>query len=205
MGEMIVLATGNRNKLQEFRAILQGFPVVVRSLADFASLPEAVEDGATFAENACKKAVHFARLIGFPCMADDSGLVVDALEGRPGVFSARYAGPGATDRKNCEKLLGELAEFDNRSAHFVCVLALATPDGQTLTWEGRCDGEILTAPRGTTGFGYDPLFLYPPLGKTFAEIAMEAKSAFSHRGRAFAAFAAEFDQVRQWLHQRPGA
>ena len=202
MDNIIVLATSNTHKLQEFQEMLKDFPVSIKSLADFGPMPEAVEDGATFDDNAYKKALHYAKVLGLPCLADDSGLVVDALEGRPGVYSARYSGPGATDWSNCEKLLGEMKGISNRSAHFVCVLSLATPAGPALTWEGRCDGEIITERRGESGFGYDPVFFYPEFGKTFAEIPMEQKSSISHRGRALAGFAAEFDKVQIWLQQR---
>jgi XTP/dITP diphosphohydrolase len=165
-------------------------------------MPEAVEDGETFDDNAYKKALHYAKVLGVPCLADDSGLVVDALDGRPGVYSARYSGPEATDWSNCEKLLGEMEGQTNRSAHFVCVLSLATPAGPALTWEGRCAGELLAERRGEAGFGYDPIFFSPDLGKTFAEATMAEKSAISHRGRALAEFAAEFAKVQAWLRQR---
>ncbi len=202
MDTIIVLATSNTNKLKEFQEMLKDFPVAIKSLADFGPMPEAVEDGETFDDNAYKKALHYAKVLGLPCLADDSGLVVDALDGRPGVYSARYSGPDATDAKNCEKLLAELEGKTNRSAHFVCVLSLATPAGPALTWEGRCDGEIITERRGESGFGYDPLFFYPEFGKTFAELSMEEKSTVSHRGRALADFAAEFPKVQVWLRQR---
>ena len=202
MDNIIVLATRNKNKLKEIQELLKGFPVVIKSLADFGPMPEAVEDGETFDENAYKKAIHYAKVLGVPCLADDSGLAVDALDGRPGVYSARYAGPGATDWDNCEKLLGEMAGLTKRTAHFVCVLSLATPAGPALTWEGRCDGEIIHERRGESGFGYDPVFFSPELGKTFAEVTMAEKSGVSHRGRALAEFAAEFAKVQVWLRQR---
>jgi len=202
MDNIIVLATSNANKLKEFRELLKDAPVAIKSLADFGPMPEPVEDGATFDDNAYKKALHYAKVLGLPCLADDSGLAVDALDGRPGVYSARYSGPGATDWSNCDKLLAEMEGQTNRSAHFVCVLSLATPGGPALTWEGRCDGELLTERRGEAGFGYDPLFYYPELGKTFAELSMEEKSRVSHRGRAMAEFAAEFPKVQVWLRQR---
>jgi XTP/dITP diphosphohydrolase len=202
MDNIIVLATSNTNKLKEIKELLKDFPVVIKSLADFGPMPEAVEDGETFDDNAYKKAVHYAKVLGVPCLADDSGLVVDALDGRPGVYSARYAGPEATDWKNCEKLLGEMAGKTNRAAHFVCVLSLATPAGPALTWEGRCDGEIIAERRGESGFGYDPVFYSPEFGKTFAEVSMAEKSTVSHRGRALAEFAAEFPKVQIWLRQR---
>lgn len=202
METIIVLATSNKNKLKEIKELLKGFPVAIKSLADFGPMPEAVEDGETFDDNAYKKALHYAKVLGLPCLADDSGLAVDALDGRPGVYSARYSGPEATDWKNCEKLLEEMTGKSNRSAHFVCVLSLATPAGPALTWEGRCDGEITTERRGESGFGYDPVFYYPDFGKTFAEVSMEQKSSVSHRGRALAEFAAEFPKVEIWLRQR---
>ncbi len=202
MDNIIVLATSNAHKLKEFRELLKDAPVAIKSLADFGPMPEPVEDGATFDDNAYKKALHYAKVLGLPCLADDSGLAVDALGGRPGVYSARYAGPGATDWSNCDKLLAEMEGQANRSAHFVCVLSLATPGGPALTWEGRCDGELLTERRGEAGFGYDPLFYYPELGKTFAELSMEEKGRVSHRGRAMAEFAAEFPKVQVWLRQR---
>lgn len=202
MDNIIVLATSNNNKLKEIQELLKGFPVAIKSLADFGPMPEAVEDGETFEENAYKKALHYAKVLGLPCLADDSGLAVDALDGRPGVYSARYAGPGATDWDNCEKLLGEMADKTERSAHFVCVLSLATPAGPALTWEARCDGEITHERHGESGFGYDPVFFSPELGKTFAEVSMAEKSRVSHRGRALADFAAEFAKVQVWLRQR---
>lgn len=202
MDNIIVLASSNKNKLKEIRELLKEYPVTIKLLADFGPMPEAVEDGETFEENAYKKALHYAKVLGLPCLADDSGLAVDALDGRPGVYSARYAGPGATDWDNCEKLLGEMAGTAKRTAHFVCVLSLATPAGPALTWEARCDGEITHERRGESGFGYDPVFFSPELGKTFAEVSMAEKSSVSHRGRAMADFAAEFAKVQVWLRQR---
>ena len=190
MDSLLVLATSNLNKLKEINELLKDFPVTVQSLADFGPMPEAVEDGATFDDNAYKKALHYAKVLGLPCLADDSGLVVDALDGRPGVYSARYAGPGATDWDNCEKLLGEMAGQANRAAHFVCVLSLATPAGPALTWEGRCDGEITTERRGESGFGYDPVFFDPAHGGSAAELEPALKNRISHRGQALAALKA---------------
>ncbi|MCL2457733.1 MAG: XTP/dITP diphosphatase [Desulfobulbus sp.] len=202
MDNIIVLATNNKNKLKEIKELLNDSPVTVKSLDDFGPMPEAIEDGATFDDNAYKKALHYAKILGVPCLADDSGLVVDALDGRPGVYSARYAGPQANDWDNCEKLLGEMAGKSNRAAHFVCVLSLATPAGPALTWEGRCDGEIAAERRGQSGFGYDPVFFFPEFGKTFAEVSMDKKSQVSHRGRALAEFVAEFPKAQVWLRQR---
>ncbi|HUT52613.1 MAG TPA: XTP/dITP diphosphatase [bacterium] len=184
----IVVATGNQGKLDEIAHALAGLPVKLLSLAEFPGAPEVVEDGETFLENAVKKARATAAHAKKHALADDSGLAVDALGGAPGVFSARFAGVGASDDMNNNKLLAALARTPApRTAQFVCVLCLASPAGDIITAEGRCPGEILDAPRGHHGFGYDPLFCYPPLGATFAEITREQKLQVSHRGRALAA------------------
>lgn len=202
MPQIIVLATRNQGKVKEFAEMLKDFPVEIKGLADFGPIPEAVEDGATFDDNAYKKASFTAKVLGLPAMADDSGLTVEALGGAPGVYSARYAGDKATDNDNIAKLLKEMEGQANRKAAFECVISLAVPAGPALTFEGRCEGEILTAPRGEDGFGYDPVFFCPTLGKTFAEASMEEKNRVSHRGKAVAQVAAEFNQVLKWLEQR---
>lgn len=202
MNNIIVIATGNKNKVKELRELLKDTALDLKTLADFGPMPEAIEDGETFDDNAYKKAFHYARILGLPCLADDSGLVVGALAGRPGVYSARYAGEDASDRENCDKLLKEMEGKSNRKAYFICVLSLATPGGPALTWEGRCQGEIAVKRCGESGFGYDPVFYYPDFGKTFAEVAMEDKSTVSHRGKAMAEFAAEIDNVQAWTRQR---
>jgi XTP/dITP diphosphohydrolase len=202
MDNIIVLATGNQNKVKELQALVKDFPVEIRCLKDFGPVPEAVEDGTTFDENAYKKALHYARILGLPALADDSGLVVDALNGAPGVYSARYSGEKATDWDNCDKLLREMEGKTNRAARFECVLSLAVPHGPALTWEGRCEGRITEQRQGEAGFGYDPVFWYEDFGKTFAEVSMEEKSRVSHRGWAMQDFAAELDKVLQWLKLR---
>lgn len=202
MQQVIVLATRNQGKVKEFAEMLKGFPVEIKSLNDFGPIPEAVEDGATFDDNAYKKASFTAKVLGLPAMADDSGLVVEALDGAPGVYSARYAGEKASDADNIAKLLKEMKGKANRKAAFECVISLAVPSGPALTFEGRCEGEILEAPRGNDGFGYDPVFYCSTLGKTFAEASMEEKNRVSHRGKAVAQVAAEFDKVLTWLEQR---
>ena len=202
MQTIIVLATNNVNKVREIKALLHEYTVEVKSLAEFGPMPEAVEDGETFEENAYKKSLHYAKVLGLPCLADDSGLSVDALGGRPGVYSARYAGEHATDADNCAKLLKEMEGQANRKAHFTCALSLAVPSGPALSWEASCHGEILLEKRGESGFGYDPVFFFPDFGKTFAEVPLEQKSSVSHRGKALKEFAAEFDKVAQWLRQR---
>jgi XTP/dITP diphosphohydrolase len=167
----LVIATGNRGKLDEIRALLSGFPVDLKCLADFGPVPPIIEDGATFDDNAYKKASVTARILGLPTLADDSGLLVKALNGAPGVYSARYAGEDATDAQRCAKILGELEGKADREAAFECVSSIAVPSGPALTYEGRCEGLIAQAPRGANGFGYDPIFCFPPLDKTFAELS----------------------------------
>jgi len=202
MFNLLVLATTNQNKVNEFRQFISKFSVEVKSLADFGPLPDVIEDGQTFDENAYKKALHYAKVLGIPAIADDSGLVVEALGGAPGVYSARYAGENATDQENCKKLLNELGAETNRRAQFVCVLSIAVPSGPALTYEGTCDGTILKEKRGTSGFGYDPLFYYEPLKKSFAELSMEEKNKVSHRGKVLAELSGEFDKVMKWVDQR---
>ncbi len=199
---MIVLATKNKNKVYEFENILKDYNIELKSLSDFGPLPEAIEDGSTFDDNAYKKALHYAKILGLPAIADDSGLVVEALNGEPGVFSARYAGDNATDEENCLKLLGKMKGVKDRMASFHCVLSIAVPSGPALTYEGTCSGEIIETFRGTNGFGYDPLFYYPELGKTFAELSIEEKNKVSHRAKALREFALEFPEVCKWLEQR---
>ncbi len=198
----VVLATKNQGKLREFQELLKDFPVDLRSLADFGPIPEVVEDGATFDDNAYKKASFTAKVLGIPAIADDSGLVVEALNGAPGVHSARYAGAGASDADNIAKLLAAMTGVTNRKAAFHCVISIAVPSGPALTYEGSCEGELLTAPRGDGGFGYDPVFYFPGFAKTFAEASLEEKNRISHRGKALAEMAAEFDKVLIWLRQR---
>jgi XTP/dITP diphosphohydrolase len=161
-----------------------------------------VEDGADFEENAYKKALLTAKVLGFPALADDSGLVVPALGGDPGVRSARYAGDGADDRKNNLKLLKAMEGVKNRKAAFECVIAIAVPRGPALIYEGKCEGEIAETLTGDQGFGYDPVFYYPPLKKTFAQMSLEEKNRVSHRAKAMAELREEFDKVLIWLRQR---
>ncbi|MCI0574152.1 MAG: RdgB/HAM1 family non-canonical purine NTP pyrophosphatase [Myxococcaceae bacterium] len=180
----LLFATTSAGKLRELRALVAGLPLEVVSLADVGPLPEVVEDGATFVENARKKALGYARATGLLALADDSGLCVDALGGAPGVLSARYA-PG-DDRARINKLLAELAGVDeaHRGAAFRCALCLAAPDGVLAEVEGECRGHILPAPVGQGGFGYDPVFYVPGLGRTMAQLSVEEKQQVSHRGMA---------------------
>ncbi len=180
------VATANRGKLEEIKKLLEDMPVEVRSLNQMEKAPEIIEDGETFAENAVKKAEAVTRMTAEIALADDSGLEVDALEGAPGVYSARFAGEKAFDEENNEKLLEMLkgVEQEERTARFRCVIAVAVPGKETVTVEGCCEGKIAYEPRGTNGFGYDPLFYYPSFGCTLAQLKPEEKNRISHRGRA---------------------
>ena len=188
MAEKFVLATHNPGKLAEMKAILSGLGVEVVSPAEAGVEVDVEETGTTFAENAMLKAKAICAAAGLPAIADDSGLCVDALNGGPGVYSARYGGEELDDRKRRLLLLRNLRGQTTRAAHFTCAVACAFPDGDTLTAEGRCDGAIAFAPLGEGGFGYDPVFLIPEKGKTFGKLSPEEKSAISHRGKALAAF-----------------
>ncbi|HEY8552182.1 MAG TPA: XTP/dITP diphosphatase [Thermaerobacter sp.] len=196
----LVLATRNRGKVRELEALLKeaGLSLAVATLDAFPAVVLPEETGATFLENARLKAVAVARQTSLPALADDSGLCVDALGGRPGVHSARYAGPDATDAANNARLLAELegVPADRRTARFRAVVVLALPDGRWTWAEGEARGRILEAPRGDGGFGYDPLFLSDELGVTFAEAGIEAKNRVSHRSRALRAL---LPALRAWL------
>ncbi|BCS98775.1 non-canonical purine NTP pyrophosphatase [Desulfoluna limicola] len=196
---VFVLATRNSGKTEEIRALLKGYPVELKNLDDFGPIPEVIEDGETFDDNAYKKASFTARVLGLPAIADDSGLVVEALNGEPGVYSARYAGEDADDAANNAKLLEQMAGVEDRRAAFQCVISIAVPTGAALTYEGRCDGVIAQTPSGEGGFGYDPLFYCPDKEKTFAELNLEEKGEISHRGRALKEVAKEFDKILTWL------
>jgi len=198
----LVIATGNPGKTAEIRDMLKGFPVNIKNLDDFGPIPPVVEDGDTFDENAYKKASFISKILGYPALADDSGLVVDALDGAPGVYSARYAGENASDQQRFTKLLDEMKGHTNRRAAFECVLSLAVPTGAALTYEGRCEGLIVEKPSGDGGFGYDPVFYYPPLKKTFGQLSREEKSRISHRGKALGELKDEFDKVLIWVRQQ---
>ena len=197
----LVLATRNPGKSAEIRHLLEGFPVTIKNLQDFGPIPEVVEDGETFEENAYKKASFTARVLGLPAMADDSGLVVPALNGAPGVHSARYAGEGASDGQRCARLLAEMQGRSDRRAAFECVISVAVPTGPALTYEARCEGRITERSIGTNGFGYDPVFYYPPLNQTFAQLTREEKNRVSHRGKALQELKSEFDKVLIWIRQ----
>ena len=193
----IVLASRNPKKIRELETFLEEIPSdkSIMSLDDIGFHEDIVEDGNTFAENSLIKASVPARL-GFIGVADDSGLEVDALDGAPGVWSARYSGEGANDEKNNKKLLKALqgVPSEKRTARFRTVVTCVFPDGSRFSTEGSCEGRILEAPDGDGGFGYDPLFFFEPLGKTFASLTPEEKNAVSHRGKAMREFARRFSE-----------
>lgn len=190
MQQRLLLGSRNRKKLEEIRPFFADLPIELVCVADVAGAPEVVEDGSTFLENAVKKAEVVARASGEWTLAEDSGLVVPALGGAPGIHSAYYAGRHGDDAANNARLQAEIAKVpeDQRDAYYVCVAVLADPRGQVVAQaEGRCHGRILTQPRGSGGFGYDPLFWIPELHRTFAEVSPLVKQVLSHRGRALAA------------------
>ncbi|MFT5354895.1 MAG: XTP/dITP diphosphohydrolase [Polyangiales bacterium] len=190
-----VVATGNSGKVVEFRHLLKETNARIDGLDAHAPFEPAVEDAETFKGNALKKAVHAAGILGLPCLADDSGLVVDALDGAPGVYSARYAGEGASDEQNVEKLLAALAVLDSpRTARFICSLALVSPNGDVLyEGSGRVEGEITRTRAGNGGFGYDPVFRPAGLDHTMAELSLAEKNRLSHRANACAVLLRKFE------------
>ena len=182
----LVLATGNQGKVAEFQRLLEDLDIKERSMKEFPEIGEIVEDGKSFSENALIKARTVCQITGRPALADDSGLMVDALDGAPGIYSARFAGEEHNDAANNEKLLHllENVEEEKRTAKFFCAIAIALPDGRGFIAKGSCPGKILRELKGEGGFGYDPLFYVEEMGKTFAELTMEEKNRISHRGRA---------------------
>lgn len=183
---ILVLATQNQGKVREMEGALDLPRLEIRSLRDFPDLPEVVEDGRTFLENALKKARACARSTGWPALADDSGLEVDGLTGAPGIYSARFSGAGATDEANNRKLLSLLEGVppEKRTARFVCLMVLYFPEGRWIQTEGYCPGMIAPGPKGEHGFGYDPIFYLPEFKKTMAELPLEEKNRISHRAQA---------------------
>lgn len=190
----MVIATGNPHKVAEFARMLRPLGVRVLSQREAGAQVDVEETGETFEENAHLKALAVSRAAGLPALGDDSGLCVDALDGAPGIFSARYAGPDATDADRIAKLLGELrgVPAQRRTARFVCAICCVLPDGREITARGECEGSIALAPSGRDGFGYDPVFVEKATGRTFAQLSAAEKDRLSHRGRALRAFAQRF-------------
>ena len=185
----LVLATNNRDKVKEIRHLLDDLPVTILTADDFLEFPDPEETGSTLVENATIKAKAIAEFCDLPALADDSGLEVDALKGEPGVFSSRYAGENVTYKDNYTKLLREMAGVpeEKRTARFRCVIAVIWEDGSVESVEGVAEGLISTTVQGEQGFGYDPVFYYPPMGKRFSEMSLDEKNQVSHRGRALQA------------------
>lgn len=190
----IFLATGNKHKIKEIEKIFKMDNIEILSINDGIEIPEVVEDGTTFEENSKKKALEIAKFTNMITIADDSGLCVDALGGAPGVYSARYAGEHGNDLDNNKKLVKELQGIENRKARFVCVITLAKPTGETYSFRGEVEGDIIDIPRGTEGFGYDPHFFMKEYGKTLAEIP-EIKNKISHRARALEKLKENLDEI----------
>ena len=184
--ETLLVATLNPGKLREFQGYLAGLAFYVTGLQSLPDVPSSPEDGDTFEQNACQKASYYSRLFPGLTLADDSGLVVDALGGEPGVYSARYVSPSATDEQRCREILTRLQDVakPDRTARFVCCLALARQGTIVRTFDGTVEGEIAREPRGDNGFGYDPIFLLPELNRTMAELSAAEKFEVSHRGQA---------------------
>jgi XTP/dITP diphosphohydrolase len=183
----IFLASSNPGKLREYRVLAGDTPIELALLPSFSEIPPFEETAPTFAENSAGKALYYSRFAMGTVLADDSGLVVPALGGAPGVFSARYAGPGASDSDRVQKLLNEMSALsgDDRKARFVCVTTLARDGRAIAVLSDSAEGVVAKAPKGSDGFGYDPVFFFPQLGRTYAEITREEKNQYSHRGRAF--------------------
>lgn len=196
----IIIATKNKGKAKEYNQLFNEYGITVKSLLDLSEeIPDVEETGDTFKENARLKAEQISRLLGIPVLADDSGLVIDALDGRPGVYSARYAGEPTDDKKNYEKVLNELTEVpsQSRTARFVCVLALAIPQEKTIFKEGFCEGIIAESPVGGNGFGYDPIFIPEGFEQTMAQLEDEEKNKISHRYHALM-------KIKKWLDVKLG-
>ena len=193
--QKLLIASTNPGKLAEYRLLLEGLGLnIIGPEALKRKIPPFAETGSSFRENATAKALHWHAHAGLPVLADDSGLAVDCLDGAPGIYSARFAGPRATDIQNVARLLELLqgVEKPGRGATFLCCLALCRPDTSLAVFEGACRGEILRSPAGANGFGYDPIFYFPPLAKTFAQLCSAEKNQVSHRALALKAF-------RNWL------
>lgn len=189
----VFIATGNKKKIDEIKPLLRDYEVL--SVADGITIPEVVEDSDTFEGNSQKKAIEIAKFLNMIAIADDSGLMVDALDGEPGVYSARYAGENANDEENNKKLIEKLKGIGNRKAKFVSVISVAKPNGEVYSFRGEVEGIILEEARGKFGFGYDPYFYYVAYGKSFAELELSEKNAISHRARALSKMKQEIKNI----------
>lgn len=190
----IIIATKNAGKVKEFEEFFAPYEITVKSLLDFENLPDVEETGTTFEENAALKAEQITAHVQAPVLADDSGLMIDALDGRPGIYSARYAGEEKNDQANIDKVLDELQDVpeEKRTARFICVLAIAEPGKETIFRTGYCEGKIASEQKGTNGFGYDPIFIPDGYDETLGQLAPEVKNQISHRKNAL-------DQLKELL------
>lgn len=196
----IIIATNNPGKAKDFKKLLEPKGFSIKTLMDYPNIPEVEETGFTFEENARLKAETISSLLEKPVLADDSGIMIDALDGQPGVFSARFAGEPKNDAANNAKVLAMLGELEgvSRQAHFHCTLVLSHPEKESLVVEGKITGEIANVPQGDNGFGYDPLFYLPELGKTFGELSDDEKNKISHRAQALQKLS---DVIDDWFKQ----
>ncbi|MEH7074839.1 XTP/dITP diphosphatase [Neobacillus drentensis] len=199
----VIIATKNPGKAKEFEHIFASRGITVQTLLDFPEIPEVEETGTTFEENATLKAETISKALGKMVIGDDSGLIVDALEGRPGIYSARYAGEPKNDQNNTDKVLSELAGIpeEKRTARFYCALAVAVPGQETITVSGTCEGRILEDQRGTNGFGYDPVFYVPEKGVAMAELSSDEKNKISHRANALKKLDVNLDSILERVEQ----
>ncbi|MEH7157694.1 XTP/dITP diphosphatase [Neobacillus drentensis] len=199
----VIIATKNPGKAKEFEHIFASRGITVQTLLDFPEIPEVEETGTTFEENATLKAETISKALGKMVIGDDSGLIVDALEGRPGIYSARYAGEPKNDQNNTDKVLSELAGIpeEKRTARFYCALAVAVPGQETITVSGTCEGRILEDQRGTNGFGYDPVFYVPEKGVAMAELSSDEKNKISHRANALKKLDVNLDSILERAEQ----
>ena len=198
----IIIATQNTGKIAEFKSLFKELGIEVLSLLDYPNLADVEETGTTFEENARIKAETIAKELKTLVLADDSGLCIEALNGEPGVYSARYAGTPSNSEKNIDKVLKELEGIENRRASFICCLALAYPDKESLIIEGRVDGHIVNERTGELGFGYDPIFFYPPYNQTFAQMGKDEKNKVSHRSLALKALLDKFPKYMEGVRGR---
>ncbi len=198
---ILVLGTYNKGKVREFKLLFERLPIEIKELSDFSNIQKFEEKGNTFAEIAANKSKFISKTLNVPVLSDDSGLEVKSLNGAPGIYSARYAGELANDEQKNRKLLEEMKGETDRSARFSCSIAIAKPSGETLIYNGECYGILLNAPAGTNGFGYDPLFYYPPLKRTFAQLSPEEKAMVSHRGHAIHKLMNDFNTVMAWINK----
>ena len=199
--DSIVLASRNRGKIREYEDLFLKTPFKLRGIGEFPDVPDVIEDGDSFEENALKKAHTISKYLNLPAISDDSGLVIPVLGGAPGLHSARFFGSEITDEERCKRILELMEGKKERYAFFVCVICIAVPSGKARFYKGRCDGEITYELLGKEGFGYDPIFYYPPYKKTFAQMKMQEKNSVSHRARAIQSLKEDMGNLINWIRE----